>query len=818
MLFSSIIYIALKEGIYMNYDFKNIEKKWQHYWYEQKLFKTSQDRYKEKYYVLDMFPYPSANGLHVGHIEGYTATDIISRFKRMQNYNVLHPMGWDAFGLPAEQYALSTGKDPREFTYQNIQNFKRQIIESGKGIDWDREFATADEAYFKWTQWIFKKLYEHGLAVLKDVEVNYCEGLGTVLANDEIELVDGKMVSERGHYPVVKKAMRQWVLRITAYADRLLDDLDELDWPEHLKEMQRNWIGKSTGAMITFNVFNHEASFEVFTTRPDTIYGATYCVLAPEHPLVLHLTTEDEKASVKDYIEKTKMKNDMDRALDKTKTGVFTGAYAINPLNHKKIPIWIADYVLPHYGTGAVMAVPAHDERDFEFAQTHGLDIVEVIQGESDKAYTGDGLHYNSGIIDGLYNEEAKTKIIDYLEKTKQGYRHNTYKLRDWVFSRQRYWGEPFPVIYDEENNITILDDDDLPLELPRLKNIRPSGTGESPLANAKDWLYVNYKGIKGRRDTNTMPQLAGSSWYFIGYILKNHLGIIPLNSEEAKQALDKWLPVDLYIGGTEHAVGHLLYSRFWTKFLYDLGLVSVKEPFKKLFNQGMILGSDHTKMSKSKGNVVNPDDIFESHGADALRLYEMFMGPLDAEKPWSTESLNGSKKFLDRVWRMFEFPITKDEIVELRQPLHQTIKKVTEDYEKLAFNTAISQMMIFVNEVYKKQTISKEQARTFLKLLNPICPHITEEINQSILNIHEDLIYSEWPIYKEAYLVVDEVEMVVQVNGKLRGRFMMKVDLEESLAKEIALNNPNVTKHLEGLTVRKVIVVQNKLINIVAN
>ena len=818
MLFSSIIYIALKEGIYMNYDFKNIEKKWQHYWYEQKLFKTSQDRYKEKYYVLDMFPYPSANGLHVGHIEGYTATDIISRFKRMQNYNVLHPMGWDAFGLPAEQYALSTGKDPREFTYQNIQNFKRQIIESGKGIDWDREFATADEAYFKWTQWIFKKLYEHGLAVLKDVEVNYCEGLGTVLANDEIELVDGKMVSERGHYPVVKKAMRQWVLRITAYADRLLDDLDELDWPEHLKEMQRNWIGKSTGAMITFNVFNHEASFEVFTTRPDTIYGATYCVLAPEHPLVLHLTTEDEKASVKDYIEKTKMKNDMDRALDKTKTGVFTGAYAINPLNHKKIPIWIADYVLPHYGTGAVMAVPAHDERDFEFAQTHGLDIVEVIQGESDKAYTGDGLHYNSGIIDGLYNEEAKTKIIDYLEKTKQGYRHNTYKLRDWVFSRQRYWGEPFPVIYDEENNITILDDDDLPLELPRLKNIRPSGTGESPLANAKDWLYVNYKGIKGRRDTNTMPQLAGSSWYFIGYILKNHLGIIPLNSEEAKQALDKWLPVDLYIGGTEHAVGHLLYSRFWTKFLYDLGLVSVKEPFKKLFNQGMVLGSDHTKMSKSKGNVVNPDDIFESHGADALRLYEMFMGPLDAEKPWSTESLNGSKKFLDRVWRMFEFPITKDEIVELRQPLHQTIKKVTEDYEKLAFNTAISQMMIFVNEVYKKQTISKEQARTFLKLLNPICPHITEEINQSILNIHEDLIYSEWPIYKEAYLVVDEVEMVVQVNGKLRGRFMMKVDLEESLAKEIALNDPNVTKHLEGLTVRKVIVVQNKLINIVAN
>ncbi|HOI85210.1 MAG TPA: leucine--tRNA ligase [Acholeplasmataceae bacterium] len=802
----------------MYYDFNNIEKKWQRYWYENKLFKTSEDRYKEKYYVLDMFPYPSANGLHVGHIEGYTATDIISRFKRMQNYNVLHPMGWDAFGLPAEQYALSTGKDPRTFTYANIQNFKRQIIESGKGIDWDREFATPDPTYFKWTQWIFKKLYEHGLAVLKDVEVNWCEGLGTVLANDEIELVDGKMVSERGQYPVVKKAMRQWVLRITAYADRLLEDLEELDWPEHLKEMQRNWIGKSIGAMMTFKVDQSDESFDIFTTRPDTIYGATYCVLAPEHPLVLSVTTEDELASVKSYIEATKMKNDMDRALDKTKTGVFTGSYAINPLNHKRIPIWIADYVLPHYGTGAVMAVPAHDDRDFEFAQIHGLDIVEVIQGESEKAYTGDGLHYNSGIIDGLYNEEAKAKIIDYLEKTKQGYGHSTYKLRDWVFSRQRYWGEPFPVFYDEEGNIHVLDDDDLPLDLPVLKNIRPSGTGESPLANAHDWLYVNHQGIKGRRDTNTMPQLAGSSWYFMGYILKHHLGMIPLNSEEAKKALDKWLPVDLYIGGTEHAVGHLLYSRFWTKFLHDIGIVSVKEPFKRLFNQGMILGADHTKMSKSRGNVVNPDDIIQSHGADTLRLYEMFMGPLDAEKPWSTESLNGAKKFLDRVWRMFEFPVEKDEVKELRQILHQTIKKVTEDYDKLAFNTAISQMMIFVNEVYKQGRIGKEQARSFLKLLNPVCPHITEELNKEVLKQNEELIYSDWPVYEESYLLVDEVEMVVQVNGKLRGRFMMKVDLSQAEAERLALSNPNVTKHLEGLTVRKVIIVPNKLINIVAN
>ena len=802
----------------MYYDFGNIEKKWQSYWYENKLFKTQEDRLKEKYYVLDMFPYPSANGLHVGHIEGYTATDIISRFKRMQGYNVLHPMGWDAFGLPAEQYALQTGKDPRSFTYANIQNFKRQIIESGKGIDWDREFATPDANYFKWTQWIFKKMYEHGLAVLKDVEVNWCEGLGTVLANDEIELVDGKMVSERGNYPVVKKAMRQWVLRITAYADRLLDDLETLDWPEHLKEMQRNWIGKSNGAMMTFKVDQSNQTFDIFTTRPDTIYGATYCVLAPEHPLVLHITSEDELDSVKAYIEITKSKNDMDRALDKTKTGVFTGSFAINPLNHKKVPIWIADYVLPHYGTGAVMAVPAHDERDFEFAQLHGLDIVEVIQGESEGAYTGDGIHYNSGIIDGLYNEDAKSKIIDYLEKTKQGFGHNTYKLRDWVFSRQRYWGEPFPVIYDEQGNIHILDDEDLPLELPTLKNIRPSGTGESPLANAKDWLYVDYKGFQGKRDTNTMPQLAGSSWYFIGYILKHHLGMIPLNTNEAKKLLDKWLPVDLYIGGTEHAVGHLLYSRFWTKFLYDIGILSVQEPFKKLFNQGMILGSDHSKMSKSKGNVVNPDEIIQSHGADALRLYEMFMGPLDAEKPWSTESLNGSKKFLDRVWRMFEFPIVKEEVTSLRQIYHQTIKKVTEDFDKLAFNTAISQMMIFVNEVYKQQTIGKDMARGFLKLLNPICPHITEELNKEVLKQNEELIYSDFPIYDEAYLVVDEVEMVVQVNGKLRARFVVAYDEDQDQVKEIALNHQNVTKHLEGLTVRKIVVIPNKLVNIVAN
>lgn len=802
----------------MHYQFKKIEKKWQKHWQDHKMFKTEEDGHKEKYYVLDMFPYPSAHGLHVGHIEGYTATDIMSRYKRMNGYNVLHPMGWDAFGLPAEQYALSTGKDPKDFTYKNIENFKKQMIRAGKGIDWSREFATSDPEYFKWTQWIFKKLYEHGLAELKDVEVNWCEGLGTVLANDEIELKDGLMVSERGGYPVVKKAMKQWVLRITKYADRLLEDLDLLSWPEHLKEMQRNWIGKSVGAMMTFKVDGMDQSFEVFTTRPDTIYGATYCVLAPENPLVLNITSEDEMSSVKQYITITKQKTDIDRQADKTKTGVFTGAYAINPLNHKKVPIWIADYVLPHYGTGAVMAVPAHDERDFEFAQVHGLDMIEVIQsGEATGAFVGDGIHYNSGIVDGLHNDEAKAKIIEHLEKTKQGYAHATYKLRDWVFSRQRYWGEPFPALFDEDGQISMLDDDELPLELPILKNIRPSGTGESPLANAHQWLRVEKNGKTYRRDTNTMPQLAGSSWYFMGYILKRHLAFIPLDSDEAKKVLDKWLPVDLYIGGTEHAVGHLLYSRFWTKFLYDIGLVSHKEPFKRLFNQGMILGDDHTKMSKSKGNVVNPDDVFDSHGADTLRLYEMFMGPLEAEKPWNTDSLNGSKKFLDRVWRMFEFDIVDEEVKDLRFSYHQTVKKVTEDYERLAFNTAISQMMIFVNDVYKVKKIGKKQVRGFLKLLNPICPHITEELNKVALKHNEELIYSDWPTFNASYLVLDEVQIVVQVNGKVRAKFVADANSSKDALEKLAMKEENVIKHLDGKQIFKVIVIPKKLVNIVA-
>ena len=799
-----------------NYDPKIIETKWQKRWLDQKIFKSNINPHQQKYYVLDMFPYPSAAGLHVGHIEGYTATDIMSRFKRMQGYNVMHPMGWDAFGLPAEQYALKTGKDPKTFTYENIKNFKNQMIRAGKGIDWDRELATSDPEYFHWTQWIFKKLYEHGLAVLKDVEVNFCEALGTVLANDEIVNENGKMYSERGHHPVVKKAMRQWVLKITNYADRLLEDLDLLDWPEYLKDMQRNWIGKSIGAMVDFKVHQYHETIQVFTTRPDTLFGATYMVLAPEHPMVLHITSDDEMADVKAYIEKTKQKLDIERNQDQEKTGVFTGAFAINPVNHKKIPIWIADYVLPQYGTGAIMAVPAHDERDFAFAKKFDLDIIRVIENDAEGVYTGDGKHIHSDFLDGLYNQNAIEKMITYLDQHDIGFAHTTYKMRDWVFSRQRYWGEPFPVVFDEHDQIHLLSDEDLPLILPIMDNITPSGTGESPLVNAKDWVYTNYDGKSVRRDTNTMPQLAGSSWYFMGYLLKGPLGMVPLDSNEAKEILDYYLPVDLYIGGTEHAVGHLLYARFWTKFLYDLGYVSVKEPFKKLFNQGMILGEDHSKMSKSLGNTVNPDDVIETYGADALRLFEMFLGPLDADKPWSSEGLNGAKKFLDRVFRMFEFIVEEDQDA-IEMSYHQMVKKVTDDYEKLAFNTAISQMMIFVNDVYKHQKIGRNQARNFLKCLNPICPHLTEELNEIELHYHEPLIYSEFPTYNEAKTLASFVEIAIQINGKLRGKLQVDRDTAKDVLESLAKEEPNVIKHLEGLQIYKVIVIPNKLVNIVA-
>ena len=802
----------------MEYNFKLIEKKWQKHWDENKSFKTLEDESLPKLYILDMFPYPSGDGLHVGHIEGYTASDILARYKRMKGYNVLVPMGFDAFGLPAEQYAIQTGNDPHVFTYRNIENFKRQIKESGKGIDWDRQVVTADPEYYKWTQWIFTKLYEHGLAEIKEIEVNWCEELGTVLANDEIEVVDGKMVSERGNYPVVKKAMKQWVLKITKYADRLLEDLELLDWSESLKEIQRNWIGKSVGATVKFEVEGYNESFEVFTTRPDTLYGVSYCVLAPEHPLVLKITSGEEYEDVKKYIETTKQKSDLDRQLDKEKNGVFVGAFATHPITGESLPIWISDYVLMSYGTGAVMAVPAHDERDYEFATKYGLDIIQVIEGDiSAGAYTEDGIHFNSPLINGLNIDDANNVMIRYLETNLLGKKTNNYKLRDWVFSRQRYWGEPFPVLFGDDGEIKVLKEHELPLELPKLENIKPSGTGESPLANATEWLYVEIEGKKYRRETNTMPQLAGSSWYYIAHLLTNKDKMIPLNSMEAKNEIAKWLPVDVYIGGKEHAVGHLLYSRFWHKFLYDIGLVTSPEPFTKLINQGMILGHDGSKMSKSLGNVVNPDEIFHTHGADSLRLYEMFMGPLESDKPWNTTSLNGAKRFLDRVFRMFDFPITNDNVKELDVVYHQTIKKVTEDYEKFAFNTAISQMMVFVNEVYKVEKIDVEKAHNFLKLLNPIAPHITEELNQIVLQNEEELLYSNWPTYNEQIIVLSEVEMVFQVNGKVRAKMIVPRDLAEAELKQLAFGHDNVKAHLEGLVVLKVIVIPNKIINIVA-
>lgn len=802
------------------YNHREIEKKWQKYWLENKTFKTTEDPDKPKFFALDMFPYPSGSGLHVGHPEGYTATDIVSRMKRMQGYNVLHPMGWDAFGLPAEQYALDTGNDPAEFTEKNIQNFKRQIQSLGFSYDWDREINTTDPKYYKWTQWIFEKLYEKGLAYETEVMVNWCPALGTVLANEEV--IDGK--SERGGHPVYRRPMKQWVLKITEYADRLLEDLEELDWPESIKEMQRNWIGRSEGAEVTFKVDGSDEEFTVFTTRPDTLFGATYCVLAPEHPLVKKITTPEQKEAIENYLKEVEKKSDLERTdLAKDKTGVFTGAYAINPANNEKVPIWIADYVLMTYGTGAIMAVPAHDERDWEFAKKFDLPIREVVQGGNveEAPYTGDGVHVNSGFLDGLNKEEAIEKMIAWLEENGLGKKKISYRLRDWVFSRQRYWGEPIPVIHWEDGTQSLVPEEELPLELPKMKQIKPSGTGESPLANAKEWLEVTdpETGKKGRRETNTMPQWAGSCWYYLRYI-------DPHNDEMLAdpEKLKYWLPVDLYIGGAEHAVLHLLYARFWHKFLYDIGVVPTKEPFQKLFNQGMILGENHEKMSKSKGNVVNPDEIVEKYGADTLRLYEMFMGPLDADKAWSTTGLEGARRFLDRVWRLFTDENGKltDKIVDktggpLEKVYHQTVKKVTEDYENLHFNTAISQMMVFVNEAYKQEELPRVYMEGFVKLLNPICPHITEELWEMLG--HEGTIsYSEWPTYDESKLVDDEIEIVVQVNGKVRDRIVVPVDMDKEKLEKQALALEKVQAQIEGKEIRKVIVVPKKLVNIVAN
>ncbi|MBW3114789.1 leucine--tRNA ligase [Bacillus sp. MCCB 382] len=804
----------------MSFNHKSVETKWQQYWEENKTFKATEDEGKSNFYALDMFPYPSGAGLHVGHPEGFTATDILSRMKRMQGYNVLHPMGWDAFGLPAEQYALDTGNDPAEFTQKNIDTFRRQIKSLGFSYDWDREVNTTDPGYYKWTQWIFTKLYEKGLAYVDEVAVNWCPALGTVLANEEV--IDGK--SERGGHPVERRPMKQWMLKITAYADRLVEDLEEVDWPESIKDMQRNWIGRSEGAEVNFAIDGHDKSFDVFTTRPDTIFGATYAVLAPEHPFVAEITTDEQRSKVNEYIDKIKSKSDLERTdLAKEKTGVFTGAYAINPANGEKMPIWIADYVLMSYGSGAIMAVPAHDERDYEFAKEFNLPILEVVAGGNveEEAYTGDGDHVNSGFLDGLGKEEAIAKAISWLEEKNIGTKKVTYRLRDWLFSRQRYWGEPIPVIHWEDGSTTTVPESELPLVLPKTTEIKPSGTGESPLANISEWVNVEdpETGKKGRRETNTMPQWAGSCWYYIRYI-------DPHNEDALADAkkMQEWLPVDTYIGGAEHAVLHLLYARFWHKFLYDIGVVPTKEPFQKLFNQGMILGENNEKMSKSKGNVVNPDEVVESHGADTLRLYEMFMGPLEASIAWSTNGLDGARRFLDRVWRLLveedgslSSKVTDAPNSDLDKTYNQTVKKVTEDYEGLRFNTGISQLMVFINDAYKAETLPKEYVEGFIKLLAPIAPHMTEEL-WSKLGHEGTISYEAWPTFDESKLVDNEVEIVLQVNGKVKAKVMIPRDMTKDDLEKTAMENDEIKTQIEGKTIHKVIAVPGKLVNIVAN
>lgn len=935
------------------YHFKEKDKKWQNIWEEQQTFKTDiWDFSKPKFYALDMFPYPSGVGLHAGHPEGYTATDIVTRMKKMQGYNVLHPMGWDAFGLPAEQYAITTGNHPDEFTLKNIETFKKQLKSLGFSYDWSRELSTTDPTYYKWTQWIFKQLYLDGYAKYIDMPVNWCEELGTVLSNDEV--IDGK--SERGGYPVIRKNMKQWVMDIPAYAERLLANLDKLDWPESTKEIQRNWIGKSVGALVDFKVANTNETFTVFTTRCDTLFGATYCVLSPEHKLVNKITTAEQKDKIETYQKICATKSELERTeLNKEKTGIFTGAYAINPVNNQEIPIWISDYVLSTYGTGAIMAVPAHDDRDYEFALKFNIPIIQVLEeetGEShadetkknsivaiiydpkkdqyltinwhefggrlfiggtmhenetplecalrevkeetgytdielkhetfkikhhyyaynkdtyfqiestgflfelkndvkqnqnldedeifdiewvskdiieqelkdalhqktfeyilnDKAMTKDGIHINSDFLNGLNKEEAIQKMIDWLEKNHVGKKQINYRLRDWIFARQRYWGEPVPIIHMEDGTDYVLEDSDLPLILPKMDDYKGKN-GAAPLENAFEWKHVEINGLKGIRETSTMPGSAGSSWYFLRYIDPNNE-----NEIADPKLLKHWLPVDLYVGGPEHAVGHLLYSRFWNEYLYDKGIVPIEEPFQKLVHQGMILGENGIKMGKRYPEyVVNPTDVVESHGADTLRLYEMFMGPLQADKPWSQTGLEGSKKFLDRVYRIFEENKVVEEKVEaLEKIYHQTVKKVTNDYETLNFNTAISQMMIFINAVYKEDKISKEYAEGFIQLLNPICPHITEEIWNTFLGHHTLVADSTWPIYDEEKTMEDTYEMIVQVNGKVRGKIEVSVSTSKEEMEKLAKEIPNVKVHLEGKNILKIITVPKKLVNIV--
>ena len=802
----------------MEYNHKKIEKKWQKIWGEEKTFRTDTSRDREKCYVLDMFPYPSGSGLHVGHPLGYTATDIYSRFKRLNNFNVLHPIGWDAFGLPAEQYALKTGTHPRVTTEKNIKRYREQLKMLGFSYDWDREVNTTDPKYYKWTQWIFLQLYNKGLAYEAEVPVNWCPELKAVLSNEEV--VDGK--SDIGGHPVERLPMRQWMLKITDYAESLLNGLDDLDWPENVKELQRNWIGKSEGCEVNFKLSSLSQNITVYTTRPDTLFGATYMVLAPEHPLVDKLVVEDQISDVIDYKKFASLKSDFDRGeMNKEKTGVPLGAYAINPVNNQKIPIWIADYVLMSYGTGAIMAVPAHDERDYEFAKKFNLPITEVVSGGNIEIEvhtdTSNGTMVNSSNGEGLNLNDLKVNeaikvVIDWLEKEELGKRKTQYKLRDWLFSRQRYWGEPMPIIHKHDGSITALNDSDLPLTLPEVKKYEPSGTGESPLSVITDWVEVD----GGKRETNTMPQWAGSCWYYLRYI-SPHNDDFAWDSEDEKY----WMPVDLYVGGVEHAVLHLLYSRFWHHVLHDLGLVSTREPFKKLFNQGMIGGEDGQKMSKSRGNVVNPDDVVDKYGADSFRVYEMFMGPLDKSKPWNTKGLQGSYRFIQKVWKIFienrEKLNDEEPSKETLRNLHQTIKKVTEDLNTLNFNTAVSQMMIFVNHILTLKNYNNEVLRQFLVLLNPFAPHISEEIFEILgFNVSGAISDQSWPKYESKYLISDTMKIAVQINGKTRGIIELEVNMKKGDICNHILSNDTFKKYFDSGKIKKEIYVPNKLVNFV--
>ena len=877
----------------MVYDPSQIEPFWQRYWREHETFRAEIDASKPKYYVLDMFPYPSGDGLHVGHPEGYTATDILARFKRMRGFNVLHPMGWDAFGLPAEQHAIDTGTHPRETTQRNIANFRQQIESLGFSYDWSREVNTTDPDYYRWTQWIFQQLYQRGLAYEAEVPVNWCPALGTVLANEEV--IDGK--SERGGHPVERLPMRQWMLRITAYADRLLEDLEGLDWPEPIVKMQRDWIGRSEGAAVRFSVEDHEGEeIEVFTTRPDTLFGATYMVLAPEHGLVAGITSEDQREAVAGYVEQTRRRSERLRLAEtREKTGVFTGAYATNPVNDERIPIWIADYVLASYGTGAIMAVPAHDSRDWEFARQFGLPIVEVVSGGDieECAFTGEGTSLRSGFLDGLSTPEAKTRMIEWLESTERGKAEVTYKLRDWLFSRQRYWGEPFPLAHGEDGQIELTPESELPLELPELDDFRPSGRDDTPLERAVDWMRVESPdgGRVMRRDRNTMPQWAGSCWYYLRFCdPRNRDSLISADAERY------WMPVDLYVGGAEHAVLHLLYARFWHKVLFDLGVVHTPEPFQKLVNQGMILGYSYRfydddlgdvggpsvsrfsfrevelegdtprtlsdgrelkarwvmaaqaerdvdgkwhhaefpeleleevveKMSKSRGNVVNPNSVIEEFGADSMRLYEMFIGPLEKDAPWSTNGIQGVRRFLERVWRTLLVESDGEESLRELEPgsgspeqarlVARTVQGVTDDLEAMRFNTAISKLMVCTRDLANLGPVGRESAEALVLLLSPMAPHVAEELWHH-LGHSESLAYVPWPSADPSLLVEDSQRLAVQVNGKRRDEIEVPADADEDSIRAAALASEKVQKHLEGREPRKVILVPGRLVNIV--